>query len=114
MGGGSHRGPVAPIRQRRTIRVIQALLVVIAAGLLMFAGYSLGEAEGYDRAEEAESFDAPRSPSIVQTVVLGALGIGALGAAVLLQGSGVRLPTPARLEELAGRAEAAVAERAES
>ena len=32
MAGGAHRGPVAPNRQRRTIRFVQLLLVLAAAG----------------------------------------------------------------------------------
>ena len=113
-GGGAHRGPVAPGRQRRTIRIVQGLLVLIAAGLLMFAGYSMGRSSGYEDGQRAGQLDAPREPSSVQTIVLAALGLAALGGALYLQGDGtVRVPTPARLEELAGRAEAAAIDRAE-
>lgn len=113
MTGGAHRGPVGLLRQRRTIRFVQTLLVLLAAGLLLFAGYSWGRAAGFETARRADELDAPRAPSAVQTVVLGALGFGALGAAVLLQGGPVRIPVPARLEELAGRAESAAVDRAE-
>ncbi|MDQ3916307.1 MAG: hypothetical protein M3323_13435 [Actinomycetota bacterium] len=114
MGGGTHRGPVALRRQRRTIRFVQILLVVTAAGLLLFAGYALGRTSGYDAGAEAGAIDAPRRPSNVQTVVLGVLGLAALGGALFLQGDGtVRVPTPARLEELVGRAESQAIERAE-
>ncbi|MFN2488393.1 MAG: hypothetical protein ABR529_01360 [Actinomycetota bacterium] len=114
MGGGAHRGPVGLARQRRTMRIVQALLVLIAAGLLMFSGYSLGRVAGFEGGRRAEELETPRPPSAVQTVVLAALGLGALGAALLIQGrGGVRIPSPARLEELSGRAEAAAVERAE-
>ncbi len=106
MAGGAHRGPLGLRRQRRTIRFVQVLLVVIAAALLLFAGYSWGRSSGYDAGVRADEIDAPREPSAAQTLVLGALGLIALGGALVLQGDGtVRIPTPARLEELAGRAE---------
>jgi hypothetical protein len=42
------------------------------------------------------------------------LGLTALAGAFLLQGSdGVRVPTPARLDELTGRAEQSAVQRAE-
>jgi hypothetical protein len=114
MGGGAHRGPVAHSRQRRTIRLMQALLVIVAAGLLMFAGYSWGRANGFDAGRRAENVGAPREPGLGATVVLAALGLGALAGAFLLGGpEGVRIPTPARLEELAGRAESAALAKAE-
>ncbi len=114
MGGGAHRGPLGLRRQRRTIRFVQVLLVVIAAALLLFAGYSWGRSSGYDAGERAREIDAPRRPSTMQTFVLGILGLVALGGAVVLQGDGtVRIPTPARLEEFAGRAERQAIERAE-
>jgi TRAP-type C4-dicarboxylate transport system permease small subunit len=111
--GGAHRGPVAPLRQRRAIRTVQALLILFATGLLLFAGYTWGRASGYDAGRRADALDAPASPSGVQTAVLVALAGMSLGAAVALQGGGVKVPTPARLEELTGRAEAAAVERAE-
>jgi hypothetical protein len=93
MAGGAHRGPVGVDRQRRTIRLVQIILVLVAAGLLMFAGYSLGRARGYDDGRSADELSAPRRPSTAQT--------GALGAAVALQApGGVRLLTPARLLEM--------------
>jgi hypothetical protein len=101
-------------RQRRTMRLMQGLLVALAAGLLVFAGYSLGRVEGFRDGREANEMDAPRPPSIVQTVVLVGLGLTALTGAALIQGSdGVRVPTPARLDELTGRAEQSAAQRAE-
>lgn len=112
--GGAHRGPVAPTRQRRTIRFVQLLLVLTAAGLLAFAGYSYGRADGYEAGKRATEIDAPREPSQVQTVVLVVLAAASFGAASLLQGSTtVRIPTPARLDEFAGRAEQVAIERAE-
>jgi hypothetical protein len=90
------------------------MLVLIAAGLLAFAGYSWGRADGFDDGRRAGEISAPREPGMGQTVVLGALGLGALAGAFALGGpGGVRIPTPARLEELTGRAEAAAVERAE-
>ena len=114
MSGGTHRGPVAHGRQRRTIRFMQALLVVIAAGLLMFAGYTLGRASGFDEGRRAREVGGTARPSAVQVIVLVLLGAGALAGAYMLGGpTGVRIPTPARLDELAGRAETAAVERAE-
>jgi hypothetical protein len=114
MVGGSHRGPVAVTRQRRTIRFVQLLLVAIAAGLFVFAGYSLGRVTGFEDGRRAGSLDTPERPSGVQTVVLLVLGGAALGAAATLgTGPTVRIPTPARLEELVGRAEATAIRKAE-
>lgn len=114
MAGGAHRGPVAPTRQRRTLRFVQILLVLTAAGLIAFAGYSYGRVDGYDDGKRAADLDPPRPPSVVQTIVLVVLGAVALTGAVLLQdGNSVRIPTPARLDELAGRAEQSAIERAE-
>ena len=115
MGGGSYRGPVGALRQRRTIRFVQLCLIALAAGLLIFAGYSQGLVKGYDEGRSAGKVAAPRPPSTTKTVVLAVLGLGALGAALLLQGpGGARLPVPARLEELSGRAESAAIDRAET
>lgn len=94
--GGTHRGPVALRRQKRTIRFVQVLLVLIAIGLAAFAGYS--------------SRDGSLAQVLV-TVVLGGVALAAAGA--LADGRDVRIPTPARLDELAGRAERAAIERAE-
>lgn len=114
MGGGTHRGPLGLRRQRRTIRFVQIVLVLTAAGLLLFAGYAWGRTSGYDAGTRAGEIDAPRRPSGVQSLVLGILGLTALGGALILQGDGtVRIPTPARLDELAGRAELQAIERAE-
>lgn len=105
---------MAPTRQRRTIRFIQILLILTAAGLMAFAGYSYGRTDGYEAGTRADEIDAPREPSQTQTVVLVILGAVAFGAATMLQGdSTVRVPTPSRLDELAGRAEQVAIERAE-
>ena len=105
---------MAPTRQRRTIRFIQLLLVATALALVAFAGYSFGRVHGYDAGKRAGDLDPPKPPSVGQSAVLIALGAIALGAAALLQdGSGVRVPTPARLDELAGRAERTAIEKAE-
>ncbi len=112
--GGTHRGPVGVERQRRTIRFVQLLLVGVAAALFMYAGYSFGRAAGFDAAQRADDLATPRRPSALQTAVLAILGGGSLFAAFRLQGSGVTVPTPARLDELAGRAESAAIERAEA
>ena len=101
MVGGAHRGPVGVNRQRRTIRMVQVILVLLATGLLMFAGYSMGRSRGFDDGRAADTLSPPRSPSAIQTVVLGVLGFGALGAALALQvPGGVRLLTPAKLLEM--------------
>jgi hypothetical protein len=114
MAGGTHRGPVAPSRQRRTIRLMQVVLVAIAAALLMFAGYSWGRADGYDAGRRSTEVGGPTRPSVVQVVVLGVLGLGALAGAYALGGpGGVKIPTPARLDELAGRSEVTAVQRAE-
>jgi hypothetical protein len=113
MGGGAHRGPVGITRQRRTLRFVQGLLVLIAAGLLLFAGHQWGRASGFDDARAAGDAGGPTPPSGIQVIALGVLGASALAAALALQGSGgIRIPTPARLDELAGRAEATAVERA--
>lgn len=93
--GGAHRGPVAPGRQRRTIRFVQVLLAVIALALVAFGVFSF----------------ANRTTG--QAVVLLVTGAFAGGAAYLLSdGPSVRVPTPARLDELAGRAERVAMEKA--
>lgn len=114
MTGGTHRGPLGLRRQRRTIRFVQILLVATAAAFLLFAGYAWGRSAGYDAGARAGEVDAPRRPSGAQIVVSSILGLAALGGALALQGDGtVRIPTPARLDELAGRAERQAIERAE-
>jgi hypothetical protein len=113
MAGGAHRGPAPRSRQHRTLRFMQALLVLMATGLLLFAGYSWGRASGFE-AGRRDAIDAPRRPSVLQPVVLAVLGLGALAAAMTLRGrEGIRIPTPARLDELAGRAESAADRRGE-
>jgi hypothetical protein len=115
MLGGTHRGPVGAGRQRRTVRLIQILLVLISGALMMYAGYSWGRLHGYRAGIRSDSFDRPRPPSVAQTVVLVLLGGATIVAAASLEQRGaIRLPTPARLDELAGRAEDAAIERAES
>jgi hypothetical protein len=114
MVGGTHRGPVAPSRQRRTLRLVQILLVLIAAGLLLFAGFAWGRSSGYDLGRRSNELGAPSKPSLAEVIVPSLLGLGALAGALLLQGpEGIRMPTPARLDELAGRAERAAIDRAE-
>ncbi len=101
MVGGAYRGPVAVSRQRRTIRFIQALLILIAAGLLAFAGYSYGHKAGFEDGQRADEIDAPAEPSASQGIVLAILGLGAFAGALILQvEGGVRLLTPAKLREL--------------
>ncbi|MCA1706061.1 MAG: hypothetical protein LC808_23500 [Actinobacteria bacterium] len=86
--GGAHRGPVAPTRQRRTIRFVQLVLGLFSIGMIAFGVYAIG-------ARDAS-----------QAGVLMVLGLVFAGAAYLLSdGPSVRIPTPARLDELAGRAE---------
>src|SRR5688500_8486443 len=112
MLGGAHRGPVAPSRQRRTIRLVQILLVAIAVGLLVSAGFAWRRIATFE-VEGRASFDRPRRSSAVQPVVLVLLSGASLAAATALGGRTVRLPTPARLDELVGRAEGVAIERAE-
>ena len=112
MVGGAHRGPVAHSRQRRTLRLVQGLLVLIAAGLLLFAGYGLGKSAGYDEGRRAGDIGGPEEPSLAAVIVPALLALGALTGALYLQGQGgIRMPTPARLDELAGRAEQVAIEK---
>lgn len=93
---------------------MQVLLLVMAAGSFGWAGYSLGRAAGFDDGRRADALESPRPPSTSETVVLAGLGLGALVAAFALGGGGAaRIPTPARLDELSGRAEAAAIDRAQ-
>jgi hypothetical protein len=95
MAGGALRGPVAPMRQRRTIRFVQVLLALMALSLAAFAVLAF-----IDR-------------TAGQAAVLVVLSIVSGSAAWLLSdGPSVRVPTPARLDELAGRAEAVAIEKA--
>lgn len=94
-------------RQKRTIRFMQLLFVVIAVGLVAYALVALGSSE-------ENVLGGSHDPGILQPLVLFFLAAGAVGAAAALGGrDGVRIPTPARLEELVGRAEEAAVERAE-
>jgi hypothetical protein len=105
---------VAPTRQRRTIRFVQTLLALVAVSLFLLAGYNLGRVDGYEQGLDAGEIDAPAAPSGVETAVLVVLGGIALGGAWLLgAGGAVRIPTPARLDQLAGRAESVALQRAE-
>ena len=107
MAGGSHRGPVAHGRQTRTIRLMQILFVLIAVGLGAYAFATFGSSEG-------DPIGGRHDPGNAQPIVLLVLAAGSLAAAGALGGrAGVRIPTPARLEELVGRAEEAAVERAE-
>jgi hypothetical protein len=93
---------------------VQGLLVLIAAGLLMFAGYSLGRSSGYEDGQRSDEIGAPSKPDTFEVVVPALLGLATLTGALLLQGSGgIRMPSPARLDDLAGRAEQVAVERAE-
>lgn len=96
MAGGAYRGPVAPTRQRRTIRLVQILLLVIAAGLVWFA---FADNDTHTQASE--------------TIVSLIIAVVCLAAAwSLSDGPSVRVPTPARLDELAGRAESVALDKA--
>lgn len=108
MVGGAYRGPVAHSRQRRTIRFMQFLFLGIAVALAVLAVTSASSVGG------AEDPSSGRGAPVSQPVALGIMALVATGAAVALGGrDGVRIPTPARLDELAGRAEGAAVERAE-
>ncbi|HVM35394.1 MAG TPA: hypothetical protein VM784_08625 [Actinomycetota bacterium] len=112
IGGGAARGPVAHGRQRRTIRMMQGVLVMCGVALLVYAGITLANVLSYDR---GAAIDASVRPGVMQPVTLVVGSAIAFGVAAALGGrGGVRLPTPARLEELAGRAERAALERAEA
>jgi drug/metabolite transporter (DMT)-like permease len=113
MGGDAARGPVGVLRQRRTLRLMQLILVLIAGVIMMFAGYSYGRVQGYEDAQRSESFDAPSKPSNGRTIALVFLGAIPIAVAFLLERGGLGVPTPARLDELTGRAEQAALERAE-
>jgi len=95
--GGTYRGPVGLRRQKRTIRFVQLLLVLVALSLLAFSIYSFGAGEAWSQGVAG----------VLLTVVAGA------AAGLLSDGRDVRIPTPARLDELAGRAERVAIERAE-
>lgn len=86
---------------------------MFAIGLFVFAGYSFGMAAGYEDGARAGDIDAPSEPSEVKAVVLVLLGGASLASGMLLSSGGaVRVPTPARLEELVGRAEAVALSKA--
>ncbi len=80
----------------------------------MFAGYGLGRVNGYDEGARSDEIGAPSKPETLEIVVPALLGLATLGGALFLQGDGgIRMPTPARLDDLAGRAEQVAVERAE-
>jgi drug/metabolite transporter (DMT)-like permease len=93
MVGGAHRGPVGIRRQRRTMRFVQVLFVLIGLALITWA--------------------VLYREDLGRTVVLGLLGAVAIAAAVMLQRAGLSMPIPVRLDELTGRAELAAVERAQ-
>lgn len=91
---------------------MQGILVGAASALLVYAGFAAARVSG---SEQNVAIDAQPAPSIMQPVALGVAAVIALVVAALLGGRrGVRLPTPARLDELAGRAERVAVERAEA
>jgi hypothetical protein len=95
------------------LRFVQGLLVAVGLALLLFAARQWARSSGFDDAAVNRA-GGPTPPSATEVVALALLGIGALASARALQGpGGIRIPTPARLEELAGRAEAVAVERAE-
>lgn len=95
---------------------MQVLLVVIAVAILVLAGYSAGRRRGYDEGRRAaREFEAPPKSSTTDIIYTALLGVGLILAAIYLQTrEGVRMPTPARLDELAGRAENEAIKRAEA
>lgn len=100
MAGGTYRGPVGLRRQKRTIRFVQVLLVVsaLAVAFLAIATWPDGRSPQPGTLARATTLAQP----VVLFSIAAALG---LGACLLADGRDVRIPTPARLEELAGRAE---------
>lgn len=110
MAGGSYRGPLGLRRQRRTIRFVQLLLIALGVALAVFA---IAAASG--TTDRPDPRTLARSGSLAQPIVLGVLALAAWSAAWLLtDGRGVRIPTPARLDELAGRAEQVAIEKTEA
>jgi hypothetical protein len=79
---------------------------------MLFAGYSLGRYKGFNEARAQDSIEVPRKPSLVQPAVLVILGGVTILAALALERRGLQPPTPARLDELVGRAEEAAIDRA--
>jgi hypothetical protein len=89
---------------------MQIIFVSFACAAIVWAIFSFADVVGH---ESATRFDAPAPPSWGQPIALVLLGAVSLGAAFILQdGRSVRIPTPAKLDELAGRAEATAVERA--
>lgn len=95
---------------------MQVLLVLIAVAILVMAGYSAGRQRGYEEGRRAtREFETPPESSSADTIITALLGVGLILAAIYLQTrEGVRMPTPARLDELAGRAENEAIKRAEA
>jgi hypothetical protein len=109
MTGGARRGPVAHARQVRTLRFMQVVLALVGVGLLVLAGAELARGRGNrDALAPREGTSLGKAAALV---LLAATAFG--GAAVLQERGGVRLPTPARLEELAERAEELARAKAE-
>lgn len=107
---GVRRGPAALGRQRRTLRLMQILLIGLAVAFLVFAGYSWGRGS----ASGGGPTSGAREPGPGQVIVLIIFGVVSISAAVGLQArGGLRMPVPARLDELAGRAESAAIAEAE-
>lgn len=110
---GVRRGPPALQRQRRTLRMMQTLLVLLGATFFVAAGYTWGRAAGFDAAT-GSGVAQPRKPGTAQIVVLCVFGGLAIAGALSLQSrGGLRMPVPARLDELAGRAEDVAVTKAE-
>lgn len=100
MAGGAYRGPVGLRRQKRTIRFVQILLALSALGVAVIAIATWPDGTSPQRGTLARA--TTLAQPLVLLVMAGALAIGAW---LLTDGRDVRIPTPARLEELAGRAE---------
>ena len=107
MGGGTYRGPLGLRRQKRTIRFVQILLAVSAVviAVVAIATWPDGRTPQHGTLARPTSIAQP----FVMLVMAAALGGGAW---LLADGRDVRIPTPARLEELAGRAEQVAIDRA--
>ncbi len=107
MAGGAHRGPIGLRRQKRTIRFVQILLALSAIAVAWFAFATWPD--GTVPQPRTLAHGATVAQPFVLIVIAGALGGGAW---LLADGRDVRIPTPARLEELAGRAEQVAIDKA--
>jgi hypothetical protein len=89
-------------------------MVLVAAGLLLFAGYGMGKKDGYSDGRRSGELGGPEQTSTGEVVVPAGLALLFLAGAFYLQAQGgLRMPSPARLDELAGRAEQVALEKAE-